>query len=236
MLAALALGAPPPSAAAEAQRVYTVSYDPGARIHVLVRDRLMAVYGRVGLNVSFLPMPHKRSLHCANAGQVDGEAGRVSNICKAYPDLRRVDVPVARMVGVAYVLRGSGIGGYADHLLDSARVGCVQGVLWTEKLLAGRPATLVKDYEGLFDLLLRGRVDMVLGSRYSSRSVLSRLEQGAGDVRELRPVINDTYLYHYVHKKNAALIPLLERTLRQLWREGRWDDQDAKVPVDSLQP
>lgn len=216
-----------PRAICAQERIYTIGYNSGADIHLLVRDRLRAVYRRAGLDVRFVPLPQKRSLHSADSGELDAEAGRVAGIERTYTNLVRVDEKIADLVCAAFARRDSGVAAYSDDLLDSLRVGHVHGVLWAEQKMAGRPSTTVGDYEGLVNILLHGRVDLILGSRYSVRSVLAGMGGQGRDVVLLEPLIRIVPMYHYVHRKNAHLIPLLEKAIRELREEMRWDGRGA---------
>ena len=207
-----------------AQQFYRVSYSPGAAIHALARERVKAVYERAGLSVEFVPMPHKRSLHSASEGLVDGEVGRIAGMEKRYPGLRRVNVKLIDMVGAAYVREESDITRYRQELLGTVRVGTIFGVQWSLNELNGRPAELVSDYDKLLGMLVEKRVDLALGSTLSVEAALKGNRSRNKRIRRLNPLVFCQPLYHYVHEKNEHLIPLLEKALRELQQEGRWDD------------
>lgn len=217
---ALVLSAAAPCPARE---TFRISYSPGAAIHVLARERLKEVYDRAGFDVEFVPMPHKRSIQCAADGVVDGETGRIKGLENRFPGLIRVDVKLVDLTGGAYVTGDSPITRYDTGLLDSVRVGAIKGVQWSERELADRRAEMVGEYTQLLGMLVEGRVDMVLGSTLSVEAALR--EDAAHDrpVRRLEPLVFCSALYHYVNEKNARIVPLLEKALRELWAEGRWD-------------
>jgi len=205
-----------------ARQPYRISYSPGAAIHALARDRVKDAYERAGLPVEFVPMPHKRSLHSANEGIVDGEVGRIAGVEKSFPDLRRVNVELINLTGAAYVLEESGVTRYRQELLDTVRVGAILGVQWSLNELDGRPAEMVSDYTKLLGMLAEKRVDMALGSTLSVEAALKEKRIRNTRIRRLKPLVFCQPLYHYVHKKNERLVPLLEKALRELWKEGRW--------------
>ncbi|BDQ34594.1 ABC transporter substrate-binding protein [Pseudodesulfovibrio portus] len=184
---------------------------------------MQSAYERAGLAVEFVPMPHKRSLQSADEGSVDGEVGRIEGIEKNYPDLVRVPVKVIDLLACAYVLDRSPIRRYSPNLLNELKVCAVFGVQWAKDLLNCRTAEMVSDYDKLMAMLVEKRVDMVLGSALSVEAVLSKKGDWNKHVRRLNPPASCQPLYHYVHKNNARLVPLLEKALRELWAEGRWN-------------
>ncbi|MBG0791286.1 MAG: hypothetical protein H0S80_12405 [Desulfovibrionaceae bacterium] len=213
-----------------AHETYHISFSPGAEIHILARERVRDMYQRAGMAVEFVPMPHKRSIQSAAEGTVDGEVGRIKGLEKRHPGLRRVDVKLIDLTGAAYVIEGSAIQHYDRKLLDTVRVGAVNGVQWALRELDGRPAEMVSDYTRLFGMLVENRVDMVLGSTLSTEAVLNKEGIRNRRIRKLTPLVYCAPLYHYVNEKHADIIPLLEQALRELWAEDHWGGDGPCVP------
>lgn len=216
-----------------AREPYRIGFALNARIHQEARARLEAAYERAGLPVEFVPLPQKRSLLLAVDGLLDGDAGRIPGLEVTYPSLVRVDAKLLDLTGAAYVVRGQNFGDYRVALLDSLRVGAVRGVLWAKKLMGNRHLEQVNNYETLFDMLLAGRIDMALGSRSSAEGVLRDDRARYDSIRMMVPPVYQTPFYHYVNRKNADIVPLLEKALRELHAEGCWHDDEkvAETPV-----
>jgi len=208
------------------QKTYVISYSPGTVFHSLVRDRVKVVYERAGLSVEFVPLPHKRSLQHANEGLIDAEVGRIPNVERKYLNLRRVNVNLINLTGAAYVATPT-IEKYSDDLLDTEQVGIVLGVQWCQKKMQDRPSTKLTTYDALFEMLLLNRVNLVLATTASAESVLYNSTQDWKGIRRLEPPIFTAPIYHYVHKKNEHLIPLLEQTIRDLQMEDYWGDAQS---------
>ncbi|EGB15813.1 hypothetical protein DND132_2610 [Pseudodesulfovibrio mercurii] len=206
---------------------YRIGYAPGAHIHVEAMERLKAVYGRAGLPVEFVPLPQKRSLVQAVDGVIDGDAGRIPDLDVQYPSLIRVDVKLLDLNGAAYVVGRQRLGDYRPELLDVLRVGAVRGVLWAERVMAGRRLEQVNNYETLFGMLLEGRIDMALASRSSAEVVFNGDRARYARIRRLDPVVYQVPFYHYVNMKNADIVPLLEKALRELRGRDYWHDGAA---------
>lgn len=210
---------------AAADKTYHLSYSPGTLFHQLVRDRVKVVYERAGLKAEFVSLPHNRSLLSANAGTVDGDVGRVPSVEEDYPDLRRVNVKLMELNGAVYTLRKD-IDFYTDDLLTKYRVGYVLGVNWIEDKMKVQNATTARDYPALFEMLLQGRVDIVLVTEASADAVLRELGDRAANIRKLQPFVFSAPIYHYVNKNNEAIIPRLEKALTDLLQEGYWDPSE----------
>ncbi|WFS62952.1 transporter substrate-binding domain-containing protein [Pseudodesulfovibrio thermohalotolerans] len=209
------------AATGHAREPYRIGFSPDAMVHVKARERLEAVYRRAGLPVEFVSLPTKRSLVLASDGILDGDAGRIPNLEKNYPSLIRVNVPLLELIGTAYVLKKREMERFDKSLLDEMTVGAVRGVLWAERVMAGRPLVLVNNYETLFNMLLEGRIDIALGSRSSAEKAFREQAGRFDGIRGLSPSAFRTPFYHYLHEKNARIVPRLEKALRELRAEGR---------------
>lgn len=195
-------------------KVYVVSYRQGSHFHSQVKAHVQHIYDIAGIPVRFVGLPHKRSLYAANSGEVDAEAGRVPSVEKRYPNLLRVDAKVMDLTGHAYVRSDSDIAGFSPALLDNLKVGIVAGVQWATNMAGRSLITEVSNYENLFRLLEYDRVDIILSTTPSAEVVLSGLGDRASAYRRLEPAASATPIYHYVNKKNAAIIPALTRAAK----------------------
>ncbi|MCG8636707.1 MAG: hypothetical protein MI863_22935 [Desulfobacterales bacterium] len=202
-----------------ADRTYILSYSPGTLFHQLVRDRIKKVYERAGLEVECIALPHNRSLVSANEGTVDGDVGRVPSVEEKYPNLLRVNVKLMDLNGAVYTAR-TDIGQYSADLLKTRKTAYVLGVRWPEKKMEGLKAVKVRDYHSLFEMLLQNRVDIALATEASARSTIEKLGQRAERIHRLDPLVLTAPIYHYLNKKNAGIIPLLEKTLEEMNSEG----------------
>lgn len=207
------LSVPQPLLAAE--RVYLLSYSPGTLFHQLVKNRTAAVYQQAGLKAEFIPLPHNRSLMSANDGVIDGDVGRVPSIEDKFKKLKRVDEKLMDLNGAVYTLNPD-IQRFDENLLDQYRVGYVLGVRWSQKKMSGKKATTAPNYNALFEMLLQGRVDLVLATEASADAAMHDLKGRADQVRELQPYVFNAPIYHYVNEKNNNIIPQLEQALRKI--------------------
>ena len=196
-------------------KVYTLSYSPGTLFHQLVRDRTKVLYQRAGLKAEFIALPHNRSLISANEGMIDGDVGRVPSVEEKYSNLVRVNVKLMDLNGAAYTSK-SFIQNYTEDLLKEHRVSIVLGVRWSQKKMEDLNPIQVRDYTSLFKMLLQDRIDMVLATEASAWSTLKKLGDRAGSIHRLEPYVLTAPIYHYLNKKNQAIVPLLEKTLTEM--------------------
>lgn len=214
----------PVQSAVADDKVYTLSYSPGTLFHQLVRDRVRVVYEKAGLKAEFIPLPHNRSLLSANEGRVDGDVGRVPSVEDKFTNLVRVDAQLMSLNGAAYTVRDD-ITTYSEDLLTKYKVGYVLGVRWPEKKMqAIGGGVTARDYDALVEMLLEGRVDLILATEASAETVLKKLGDRGQVARRLDPYVFTAPIYHYVNRKNSDIVPRLEKAVRELMDEGYWDD------------
>lgn len=200
-------------------KTYTISYSPGTFFHQHVKDQARRVYQEAGLKAKFVSLPHNRSLFSANDGSVDGDVGRVPSVEEKYPNLRRVQGKLLDLNGIAYTTNDK-LTVYSENLLADYKVGYVLGVRWTEKLMRKHDGIAVRDYPALIRMLLEERVDLILATEASANAVIERLGERSTKIRKLRPYVFSAPIFHYVHKSNAGIIPILERAIITLKEKG----------------
>jgi len=182
-------------------------------------DRIVTeAFRRLGLEVKLVQLPSERALQNANLGIDDGNYVRIAGLSSLYPNLLMVPEPMSEFSFTAFArdpeLRTAT---WAD--LRRRRTAIVTGWKIAERNLEGAPSlTRVRDEEGLFSLLDKGRVEVVVSSLHTGRELL-RL-RGYQDVRALLPPLTTQPMYIYLNKKHAALVPKLAEALREMRRDG----------------
>lgn len=176
---------------------------------------------RVGLDVTFVRQPPERSIQSANEGAIDAEGPRVGGLEAQYPGL--VPVPeqiiTAKFVGFA---RQDDVFVETWDSLGMYRVAAITGWKFYQKHLPEHAdVTWVRDEQTLFELLERGRVDVVLHEHISGCACARSL--GLTGVRELSPPLAELPLFLYVNKRHAALAPTLAQALRDIKADGTYE-------------
>jgi len=179
---------------------------------------LTEAYKRLGIQVSFEEFPAKRSLHLANEGKYyDGELHRIKGLEKRYHDL--IPVPV-----VIFTLEGMVISKKIRFKVDgweSVRpfiIGIRRGVIFSLNGTRDMNRTILNSNERLFSMLNGNRFDIIIISRINASKFLP--EEKNKKLMVLEPPVQSYNMYHYLHKKNAHLLPKLTKVLQDMEKEG----------------
>jgi len=105
--------------------------------------------------------------------------------------------------------------GYDD--LKPYVVGIVKGIASTERSTRGLKRFMANTPEQLFQMLDLGRVDAVISLDYMGLTDIKRLNLEG--IRMLTPAFHSFDIYHFVHKKHKALVPM-ESARRRI--AGKW--------------
>ena len=187
----------------------------------LFKRILEEAYARIGYVAAFAEVPAERALVMSDSGTVDGEAGRAAVIEPRCPNLVRVPTPIYinRVVGIT---RQDGITPNTTwEDLSSYRVGVLLGYRNIGKRTALMNRVVVSSYPQLFNLLLQGRVDVAVVEYFDVLPALRSLDMKT--VRLLLPPLSFTPMYHYLHRRHAALVPKVNGALREMAAEGRME-------------
>ena len=187
--------------------------------HTGICDRIMTeAFRRMGIKLKIVNLPSERALINANEGVDDGNFARVEGMDKLYPNLIRVSEEITTFEFVAFARNAV----FKTRDWDSLKpyhVGIITGWKILEKNIVGvKSLTKVSDEKLLFQLLLAGKVDLVVYDRMQGKVVLKQL--AAEEVRVLKPPLAIKGMYPYLHKRHAKLVPKLEQTLRAMKKDG----------------
>lgn len=194
--------------------------DQAPNVHIVKRV-LDEAYARSGRSFALELYPPARSVRRANAGTVDGELFRLAGLEADFPNLVRVPVPVDRIEAVAFT-DGKPFKVRGWESLKPYRVGIRRGIRFAEQGVAsvdGLSVQAVASVDQLFGLLEHGRVDVIVLSRLSGLSALA--ERPRSVVTPLEPPLQTYPVYHYLHRRNEALVPALTEALTTMQRDGR---------------
>ncbi len=184
----------------------------------VVAKVLREAYQKIGIQITLNTFPAKRSLVMANEGDVDGDTHRIRGIEATYSNLLMVPVPVTVMEGMVFTKNVT----FAVTGWDSLKpyiIGIRRGIFFAEKGTRGMQVESVTDYRQLLLKLDAERNDVVIMPRLSGLFELQKLQiQG---VKLLDPPLVRLELYHYLHKKHEALVPLLTKVLQKMKKKGR---------------
>ncbi|RED49854.1 substrate-binding periplasmic protein [Aestuariispira insulae] len=188
--------------------------------YATISERVMReAYGRMGITVEFSGLPAERALVVADSGRVDGELYRIKNVHLKYPNLIMLPVPIGIMEGIAITTDpGIELKNWDD--LGHYSVCIRTGVKFAEAGTRHLQVQTVNSNELMFQMLGLERCDVIVLARLTSIALAQEFSR-----RENKPVqyhLLQTYpLFHYLHKKNAHLVPELTTVLEAMKSEGR---------------
>ena len=172
-------------------------------------------------------MPGERAIVESNSGRADGETARIAGVEAAYPNLRRLDVPL-RMETNSVFVYGAGKSPPASlsQLAQLKQVGIVRGWKVSEEATAGWAGVVrVPSYASALHMLKLGRLDAFLGRTEDTLRAFQHEGLNLADFPNM--VVLRFPLYHYLHKKHEALFPGVTQELLRL-KAGK----DAVVEAD----
>lgn len=179
---------------------------------------LKEAYSRLGIEIVVNSLPAQRAISDANSGISDGELYRIKNIHHKYTNLLMVPVPVGIMEGVAITANSElTISGWED--LSKHRVCIRNGVKFAEAGTRSIKAHAVNSNDQLFRMLGEKRCEVIIIAHLTSIPLGLDFVKRKGT--ELYQSVLQIYpLYHYLHKKNAKLLPRLATVLKEMENEG----------------
>jgi len=200
---------------AEQELTFSFTGDPMSAASLAV---LKAAYARLGIQVDGKLLPASRALVESDAGRTDGEVHRIKAIAPQHPNLILISVPVNKLEGMAFsCIRTFEIEGWDS--LKELHVGVRRGIKYSEKNTKDLPhVTILKDADALFELLRMNRLDVVVTDRVKGEEIKARTGEECFIANE--PPLIVIPLYHYLHKKNAEMVPRLTAVLEDMAASG----------------
>ncbi len=217
--------APPVGAlqAGTAQDVITVAVVVGSADHVAGQAVVLEAYRRLGLEVEIRELDGAAALSASSSGAVDAELQRIDGIGRAHPDLVQVPIPVNYLQGAAFSIEYDfPTPGWRS--LQPYRLGIVQGIIFAQEGTEGMEVAVASDYEALFDMLEAGTIDVAVTPRINGLTAVARRRAAGRDadeaIQEMEGILETLFLYHYVHRSRADLVPELTRILSDMLLDG----------------
>lgn len=188
-----------------------------------------ALFKRVGIEVKLTSVPAERALINVSAGIDDGDMFRDARVEQAYPSLLRVPEPVLAYDFVAYTSNPDiRIQDWAD--LKPYTVAYPSGwKIYESNVRDVKGVTLTPSIHGLFPLLGKGRVDVILMDRWSGQWLI---RQDGLVLKPMEPPLARVDMFLFLNKKHAALVPKLAQALRDMKADGSY----KKIYDTTLKP
>lgn len=183
---------------------------------------LEKIYERIGYQISFADYQGRESLEKANAGVTDGENMRRPGLSPDYPNLIQLSFPHVDLRFRVYTKREAGFLPTIDSWKDK-KIGIEKGVFISEEITQGLNPALFNSVGELFEQLDVGNVDVVIATDLiGGLEVLKNFPNRK--IRTHGPALKVVSLFHYVHKRHADLVPLLNKEIELLRKNGELDN------------
>lgn len=207
---------------------YTLSYGKdkvnisaieSEQTHFMAKEVLREAYRRIGYDVIFTFLPAKRSLEMANFGKFDGDVARIKGTESVYPNLIQIPTPVISFKGVAFSKNISrAIKTWRD--LKGLRVGIIRGIRYSEIQTKTLSPYFAEDMPHLFRLLDEDKIQIAIAVLKAGIIEINRHYKNSG-IHIIGEPLYSSSLYHFVHKRNMHLVPMLDNALKEMENQGR---------------
>lgn len=179
---------------------------------------LREAYGKIGLEVKIQKYPGERALRLANHGSVDGEVQRIDGLNRKYENLIQVYPPINFIEGAVFATRATvDVAGWES--LRPHRIGITRGIKFAEQNTMGMDVYSAGNYQELFQMLVRDRVDVIVSPSMNGRYQMNLL--GISGVQLLEPPLARFDLFHYIHKDRMDLVEKISPVLAEMEKNGR---------------
>lgn len=181
---------------------------------------LKEAFRRVGISIRTSQLPSERALINVNQGIDDGLYVKIEGVEAGYPNLFRVPEPVCDYEFAAFGRDPSlKITGYPS--LAPYSVAFIRGWKNPEAATAGmKSVTRVKDDEALFEMLLHGRVDVIVYEALQGRVWIRN--HGLTGIHQLGPPLATAEMFLYLNVRHRDLAPRLAAALKAMKADGTW--------------
>ena len=203
-----------------AEPIITITTLQESKITPLLTKIVSYAYKKAGYNITIRTLPAERALKTANKGKSDAELVRTRFIEKNNPNLIRIPTVIYIMETVAFTKKNLNIESKKD--LEFLRLGFLIGHKQIETFLKGYNTNALSNKKQLFKLLQKNRIDVALIGKVSGKYEIKELE--LNDIIAHNKALISLNMYHYVHKKNKKLVPILSKIFNEMEESGKISD------------
>ncbi len=182
----------------------------GQKISALI---IQKAYKRAGINVSVTWDNLQQSLLDSNMGINDGQVGRADGITEKFANLIKVPVPILQVEAVAFSKDDSiEINSWAD--LKDKDFMVIHGTKFIEYATKDFKRKYANSFDEAMTSLHENKVDIVIAPKIGG--LYSIFKNGYKDIQIVSLSLQDKKLYHFVHKKNQHLVPIITPYLEKM--------------------
>lgn len=182
------------------------------------------LYQRAGITeASIETMPGGRILGLAKENRLDAiDARIISSFVDT--DYLAIKVPIYLEVGMyAYRRANSDIEIRSTEDLANHRVLIVRHTKWSQDLLKNnKKIEFAPSAESSFQMLAAHRADVIILTDFEYQTYIAQGFITADEVVPTGPALTSDWLYHFVHRRHADKVELLEGIIRDMKSEGKF--------------
>lgn len=186
-------------------------------LHKISSEILKKAYSNIGMETKFIYGDFEESLTLSNSGLIDGEIARLKKLNEKYTELLLIPVAINYMDAVAFGKdRSIYISKWED--LKNYDVGIVEGTKCIEDGTSCLITSVYKNFDELFKALDTHKVDIIVTPKISGRYII--YQKKYKDIHIISPSLEHVKMYHFLHKKNKALLPKITKALKNMEKHG----------------
>jgi len=198
---------------------FTFSAIDSGRNQKVAAKVLEHVYQKIGHSIVIQSAPAKRAEFSAMSGRTDGEVMRVWDYGVNKTELIRVPTPYSALKTMVFTRTDNNISIKSVADLKDFHIAKIRGIKHTDSVTKGIEG--VYEFENttqMMRFLLSGRADVALTSLNGGMLTLKKMNI-ANIKPNARPLVV-RYLYHYIHKRNSYLVPIVDQTFKEMQISG----------------
>ena len=181
---------------------------------------LQEAYKHLNYKVNFVELKGQSSFVRANEGKYDGETSRIRDIENRVENLIRITTPIYEIKGTFYSSSSKIKKSFDLKFIEKYKIAIYEGSVFSVEYTKIHPNILVlSSYEAVMNVIANGRADIGI-LPYATASELKQ-KMKLKHIMSLGEPFRKYPLYHYLHKKNAKLVPKIESILSKMYQKGR---------------
>jgi len=198
-------------------QTYTFSGGKNNVVQMMASKILQKAYAKADIEIDAMFLPLQESLEQSNQGITDGELARIEKITEFYPNLRLIPVSISTVQAVAFsTTQDLHIRDWND--LQGQNFTIVKGAKFIEIATKKMNKQYVHSLEEAFENLENGKTDIIVIPKKAAIRLI--LKQEFKNIKPISGTLQELELFHFVHKKNASLIPIITPILQEMKDNG----------------
>ncbi len=179
-------------------------------------------FSRVGLELITIQLPAERGLINVNTGIDDGEMSRIAGLQKRYSNIIPVPEKIMDMDFVVFSKKKIVLDKGWESLKPYS-IAIINGwKILENKVPKSAGLTKVNYPRQLFDMLEKGRAELVIYERFSGQEIIKSSQYK--DIKLIEPPLATKEMFMYLNKKHQSLVPKLSQALREMKDDGTYQN------------